>query len=224
MQLSDLRPAKDFARMFGAKSIIYGPPGSAKTPGVNYAPRPVLLSCEPGMLSMRGSTVPTWEAHTAERIDEFFEWFFKSTETKNFDTLAVDSASEMCEIYLNRAKKQNKHGLAAYGQMAEDVLKHLNGIYYTQQKHAYIIAKQELVFESNFRVKRPYYPGQQLPVQMPHKYDFILHLDIQNVPGMGQVPAFRCIGSIDTMARNRTGNLAEFEPPNFGQLVQKVMQ
>lgn len=224
MNIQDLKPAKDFARHFGAKCIIYGGPGSAKTPLINTCPRPVLLACEPGMLSMRGSNVPTWEAHTAERIDEFFKWFFGSAETKNFDTLAIDSASEMCEIYLAKAKKENKHGLAAYGQMADDVIKHVQGVFYTMYKHTYIISKQEIISNMNVPYKRPYYPGKYLPVEMPHKYDFILHLGIHNVPGMGQLRSFQCHESIDTMARNRTGNLNEYEEPDFGKLVQKVMQ
>ena len=38
MQQKDLKPAKDFAVLFGVKSIIYGPAGSGKTPIVNTAP------------------------------------------------------------------------------------------------------------------------------------------------------------------------------------------
>src|SRR4051812_35860208 len=122
MNLQSLKPAKDFAVRYGVKSIVYGPPGCGKTPIVNTAPRPVLLACEPGLLSMRNSTVPTFQAHTPKLIDEFFEWLFNSAETKNFDTVAIDSASEMSTLYLAQAEKNNKHGLAAYGDMAEDVM------------------------------------------------------------------------------------------------------
>src|SRR6266550_5669972 len=115
MDQRSLRPARDFAINFGVKAVIYGPAGSGKTPIINTAPRPVMLACEPGLLSMRGSTVPSWQGYTPETIDEFFKWFFNSTETKNFDTLAVDSTSHMADIYLQAALKTNKHGLQAYG-------------------------------------------------------------------------------------------------------------
>lgn len=223
MNMQSLRPARDFAINFGVKAVIYGPAGSGKTPIINTAPRPVMLACEPGLLSMRGSNVPTWQGYTPETIDEFFKWFFGSTETKNFDTLAVDSTSHMADIYLQAALKTNKHGLAAYGEMATETLKHLNTLYYTRQKHTYLIAKQEIISENGITLKRPYYPGKQLPVELPHKYDQILQLDIQNVPGVGQTKAFRCQGSIDVLARDRTGMLAEFEPPDFSKLVQKAM-
>jgi hypothetical protein len=223
MNIQSLRPAKDFAVNFGVKSVIYGPAGSGKTPIINTAPRPLLLACEPGLLSMRGSTVPTWQGYTPETIDEFFKWFYGSEEVKNFDTLAIDSTSHMAEIYLQAALKTNKHGLAAYGEMATNTLKHLNTLYYTRYKHTYLIAKLEIITENGLTTRRPYYPGRQLPVELPHKYDQILYLDIQNVPGVGQTKAFRCQGSYDTLARDRTGQLSEFEPPDFGKLVMKAM-
>jgi hypothetical protein len=218
---SQLKPAGTFAQNFGAKCIIYGPPGTGKTPIVNTAPRPILLACEPGLLSMRGSNVPTCQAYTTKDIDDFFNWFFNSNEVKNFDTLAVDSMSEMCSIYLVEAEKQNKHGLAAYGQMAREVMKHLRPIYYMRYKHTYLIAKQEI---DKTGMKRPYYPGQQLPIETPHMYDNILYLAKTQVPGMmGDVLAFRCNGTYDILARNRTGNLNDLEEPHFGKLVAKVM-
>src|SRR5512147_1136630 len=105
MQITDLKPAKQFAQQFGVKTICYGPPGSAKTPTINTAPRPVLLATEPGLLSMRGSEVPTWIAPTKDKIDEFMKWFEHSSEAKNFDTLAIDSISQMCSIALESSKK-----------------------------------------------------------------------------------------------------------------------
>lgn len=224
MQISDLKPAREFAKRNGVKSIIYGGAGGGKTPVINSAPRPLLLACEPGLLSMRGSNVPTYQAHVSDKVDEFFDWFFKSNEVKNFDTLALDSASQMCEIYLEKAKRQNKHGLAAYGQMAEDSLKWLNKLYFMPEKHMYIVAKQEIVTLSGIETRRPYYPGKQLPTEMPHKYDQILHLDIHNIPGHGPQKSFQCISSIDILARDRTGLLGEFEPPDFTAIVKKVMQ
>ena len=118
--MAGFRKAK--AEQAALKMGIYGPPGSGKTPIINTAPRPVLLACEPGLLSMRGSTVPTFQAFTAKLIDDFFEWLFSSAETKNFDTLVVDSISQMCNIYLADAKTKSKHGLQQYGDMAERTL------------------------------------------------------------------------------------------------------
>lgn len=225
----DFQPAGNFAKTSGLKALIYGPPGSAKTPILNTAPRPILLATEAGMLSMKGSTIPTCYANTPAAVDDFFKWLFHSTEPKNFDTIGIDSISHMCEVYLvailnGTSKAGNKvHGQAAYGEMAKCVMDHMRPLYHLQNKHVYGIAKQEITTISSFPTTRPFFPGKYLNVELPHLFDAILRLAIHRVPVMGDTLAFRCLQSIDEIARNRTGNLAEFEEPNFSKLVQKAM-
>lgn len=224
MNINDLKPAHDFASQFGIKALIYGPAGSAKTPLLNTAPRPLLLATEPGLLSMRGSKIPTYEAYTPARINEFFKWFFNSNETKNFDTLGIDSASQVADIYLIDAQKNNKHGLKAYGEMADNTMEHLRTLYYTRYKHTYVICKEEIKDLDGQTMRRPYFPGQVLPIQVPHLYDFILRLAKTNVTGQnGEVLAFQCNASYNVLSRNRTGNLNQYEEPNFSKLVDKAM-
>lgn len=218
MNQSDLKPAKDFANAFGCKAIVYGPPGSGKTPVSGSSPRPVLLATEPGLLSMRNSTVPTWIGDTKAKIDEFMKWFENSSETKNFDTLIIDSTSQMCNIALDESK--SKHGLAQYGDMADYVMPFLKRLYFMREKHMFLIAKEELTTDGK---RRPLYPGKFLPAEIPHLYDCILRLAKVPIPQVGEQLAFQCNGSIDVVARNRTGTLADFEPPNFTDLVRKVM-
>jgi GTPase SAR1 family protein len=231
MDIRDLKAAGEHAQNFGVKAIVYGPAGTGKTPILNSAPRPVLLATEAGLLSMRGSKIPTYEAYTSQRVDEFFKWFFNSTETKNFDTLGIDSGSQMADIYLNAALKgtskagNKKHGMAAYGEMATETMEHLRTLFYTRQKHVYLICKEQIADVEFQSLRRPYFPGQVLPVDVPHLYDFILRLAKTNVPGMvGEQLAFQCNGTMNIMSRNRTGNLNDFEEPHFGKLVAKAME
>lgn len=218
MNAADLRPAREFAKLYGAKCIVYGGAGTGKTPLINTAPRPVLLATEPGLLSMRNSNVPTWIGNTKARIDEFMKWFELSPEAKNYDTLAIDSTSQMCDIALSESKA--KHGLAQYGEMADYVYPYMERLYFTREKHMFLIAKEELTSDGK---RRPYYPGKFLPIQIPHKYDCILRLARVPIPNVGEQLAFQCNGTMDIIARNRTGTLADFEPADFSQLVKKVM-
>lgn len=229
MDIRDLKAAGEHAQNFGVKAIVFGPAGTGKTPILNTAPRPVLLATEAGLLSMRGSNIPTYAAFTSKAIDEFFSWFFNSSETKNFDTLGIDSGSQIADIYLNAAlqgtsKQGNKkHGMAAYGEMATNTMEHLRTLYYTRYKHVYMICKEEIADVDYQSLRRPYFPGKVLPIDVPHLYDFILRLAKANVPGAGETLAFQCVGNMNVLARNRTGNLNEYEPPNFSDLVNKAM-
>jgi len=119
---------------------------------------------------MRGSNVPTYFADNADRMDEFFAWFFGSNEVKSFDTLAVDSVSHMCELYLQdeesgTSKSGNKkHGLNAYGEMANRALENLDKLYRFPQKHMYLIANKRLY---QLMVNRG--DGHTIPVKSPYR-------------------------------------------------------
>ena len=223
MNIKDLLPAGKFAQQFGVKAICYGGPGVGKTPIFGTAPRPLLLATEPGLLSMKGSNVPTYRAFTEKEIDAFFLWFFESNEVKNFDTLGIDSTSQMADIYLQEAKKTIKHGLQQYGYMAERTMNHLRRLYFKENVHTYLIAKQQTETVNNIQIRKPYYPGQQLPIELPHMFDAILHLAKVSIPNVGETLAFRCQSSYDTVARDRTGKLNEYEPPNFADIIRKCM-
>ena len=219
MNINDLRPANNYAVKYGAKSLVYGAPGTGKTPIVNTAPRPVLCCIEPGMLSMRTSSVPTYPAFTTRAIDDFFEWILKSNDARHFDTICVDSISQMAEVYLAEELTRNRDGRKAYGEMSRRVMAHLTGLYFAQNKHTYLICKQSVI-EGQLR---PFFPGQDLNVKVPHLFDIILQLAIHAIPGVGQHKAFRTLASLDAVARDRSGKLAEFEPCDLSALFNKVM-
>ncbi len=224
MDITHLRAAHEFAKAFGFKALVYGAAGTGKTPLFSTAPRPLLLACEPGLLSMRGSTVPTYQAFTVKEIEAFFEWFFNSAEANQFDTLGWDSLTYACEIYLEEGKKTIKHGLQLYGDMAEKIIKNVLKLYFMRNKNLYLICKEEILDLNGTAYKRPSFPGKVLPVQIPGQFDAILYLCKTHIPGVqGEQLAFRCNGSYDVMARNRTGLLNDYEPPNFSELVRKAM-
>ncbi len=237
MNANQLKPASSFAANCGVKCICYGPAGSGKTPVINTAPSPVLLICEPGMRSMRNSNVPAWEGYSVEKIDEFFKWIFESKEAMKFDTVCIDSVSQMAEIFLMNELVRNRDGRKVYGEMSAKVMKHLYGLFFMQNKHAYLIAKQDSeenvqvsfgptglpVTTSTFK-KRPYFPGKDLNIKVPHLYDGIFHLDYVNIPGVvGQQRAFRTTPTNEISARDRSGLLAMYEPPDLTTLFKKAM-
>lgn len=223
MNERDLVPSGTLANQYGVKSLVFGPPGSAKTPTITTAPRPVLLAVEPGMLSMRGTNIPTRDAPKWAEIKDFFAWLKSSSEARNYDTVGIDSVSQICEVHIRDNPHKVSHGLQQYGKMADDVYKELYDLFYMKQKHVYLICKQEIVKLDSGTLMRPYFPGQALPTLVPHLYDEILQLDLHSIPGVGQARAFRCWGGFGVNCRDRSGKLAEFEPPNLTALFNKCM-
>jgi hypothetical protein len=194
------------------------------------------MATEPGLLSMRGSTVPTWEAYTPERIKEFFDWLKSSNETKNYDTVCIDSVSQYAEIELTKQLKCNKDGRKAYGELSRAVMEEMNFLYFLPQKHIFMLAKEaqheEISTSFNGPVpvsntvykKVPFFPGQDLNVKVPHLFDEILYITKGNVPGVaGQQKYIRTLMTDEVLARDRSGRLAEYEPHDLAALFAKVM-
>lgn len=224
MDIRSLKPSGQLAQQFGVKAVLYGGPGTGKTPIITTAPNPVLLVAEPGMLSMRGTNIPSWEGYEVKTIDEFFAWFFKSAEAKKFDTLATDSISQIAEIYLRFYQNMNRDGRKAYGDMSMKMMDLMNMLYFMPQKHIILIAKQTISDDNGTTKRRPYFPGQDLNVKVPHLFDGIFHMGMHNVPGMqGPTKAICTAEQYDLMARDRSGKLNVYEPPNLGDMFRKIM-
>ena len=225
MQASQLKPASQCAKQYGVKALAHGGPGSGKTPLIMTAPSPVICATEPGLLSLRDSNIPTWEAYTPAAIDEFMLWVTTSQEANQFDTICIDSVSQMAETYLEFELKNNKHGLKAYGVMAEKVMPHMRALYHLQRKHVYLIAKQHTTDEGGGMLKkRPYFPGKELNVKVPHLYDEILCVGKYQMPNIqGEQRAIRTLDSLTVSARDRSGQLNEYEQCNLAELFAKCM-
>lgn len=224
MQAKDLRPLGQLAQFNGVKCIGYGPAGSGKTPVAVTAPKPVFLAIEPGLLSVRDATIPAWLADTPAKIEEFFNWLFGSHEAKNFDTVVIDSVSEWCELVLQKTMKANSHGLKAYGDMAEEVLKRITQLYYMPQKHMYLICKETNMEEQGVNKLRPYFPGKEVYKEINHKFDLIMHAGLHNVPNAGIQKSFCTNATFDIHARDRSGKLAQFEPMDLSYIFSKAIQ
>lgn len=238
MNINNLVPAKSLAQRNGVKMIAYGPPGTGKTPVLNSAPNPVCLICEPGMMTMKDSNIPCFYAPTRDKIKEFFEWALKSAEVKRFDTICIDSGSEMAETDLKYQHTKNSHGLKAYGEMTEEIVNWLDGLYYMPEKHIYIICKQTFIetITNTFtpagipliqtsRKAAPYWPGKELPMKVSHKFDLLAQTNRGDVPGVqGKQLYFKCVDDNETTARDRSGFLTQYEPLDLGALFRKAMQ
>ena len=222
--------ANQLAGQYGIKTVITGPPGSGKTPLMGTAPRAIVLALEPGYRSVRNQNFPCWNAiNDLKSAEDFFAWLFGSNEAKQFDTVGFDSWSQLCDLVLNKFKAKNSHGLKAYGEMADQIYGWAEKLFYLQQKHVVMLCKQETVYMPGpgpdpIQFSRPYFPGKNLIIQIPHLYDEFWALDEFIVPGVnGKVSALLTKKRNDRMVRSRSGNLNEYEPPNLTDIFAKAM-
>ena len=221
-----LYSAYQLVQQFGVKSLVYGGPGMGKTPIIATAPAPILLPIETGLLSLAPyPNVPCWPiARTSQMIDEFFRWFFHSSEANQFHTLCIDSVSQMCQVRLDEAKLVRRDPRKAYGDLFDWAMPYLTTLYYMQRKHMYLICKQEEFQETAEKtITRPSFPGQALGKEARHLYDLIMRAELSGgLPGLPP-NVFRTKGSYNIEARDRSGKLAEFEPTNLTHIISKIL-
>ena len=98
----------------GAKLLIYGQAGSGKTYATQSMPGKVLvISAEAGLLSIKdASNVSAIEVKGYDDLREVYA-ALKSGELA-YDSVCLDSVSEISEILLVHEKNRNKDGRMAY--------------------------------------------------------------------------------------------------------------
>src|SRR5690625_2341489 len=92
----------------GVKILVYGQAGAGKTSLIPTLPSPVVLSAEGGLLAIADADVPFIEVKDMETLQEAYQWLSGSEEAKPFQSVALDSISEIAEVVLSAEKKKAK--------------------------------------------------------------------------------------------------------------------
>ncbi len=230
--IKDAKPMSQLSDNSGAKVLLYGPPGSGKTPSVIAAPRPIVCLTEAGALSVRNNPIaariPGIPLFSPSAIRDFFAWFNSSAEVRNFDTIIIDSFSQLAEIIIQeklggKSKAGNKpDGKAAYGDMARECMEYAEAMHYRMGINIICIAKQAVFQEMGTDFTKPVFPGKDLNVRMPHLFDEIIHIGTHPECGVVDKSTLQCRPSFNILARDRSDTLEQFEFTDFGALFQKI--
>ena len=103
----------------GVKVLCYGAAGAGKTSLIKTLPNPIVLSAEGGLLSIQDANLPYIEIADMATLQEAYKWLTESADAKGFQSVALDSISEIAEVVLNAEKKATKDPRQAYGAMQE---------------------------------------------------------------------------------------------------------
>lgn len=241
MNLSNLKLPRDLIQRNGVKMLIYGGAGTGKTRSVLTTPRHVLLAVEQGLLSLQGENVPVFDVHTnitptmgeGERLNkklsnvvEFFEWLEKSAEARNFDTVYIDSISEISTLVLEMELQKVKDPRQAYGAMADKVLKWVRLLHAMPNKHIVLLAKQEMINSNNINYYQPAFEGQKLFREVTHLFDEIFRFQSKRFKmqtGFQEFMVCSTKNMQDYLARDKSGKLAEDELQDIGAIINKIM-
>jgi hypothetical protein len=177
-------------------------------------------------MSLRQSRIPAIEIASLQDLMDSYAWVSQSAEARQFQTICVDSASDVAERVLETERAKSKDPRKAYGEMQTWVLQYLKLFRDLPGKHVYFSAKQAMIKDefSGVTSYGPSMPGQQLGPAIPYLFDEIFHLGLYPHPQTpGQTfAALRTRASIQYSCGDRSGTLAEFEPPDLSAVIRKI--
>jgi hypothetical protein len=221
----------------GVKMLVYGRAGRGKTTLCATCPNPIIFSAESGLLALSDHQLPYVEVKTVDDLTDLYNWCKSSSEARQFQTICIDSLSEIGEVVLSNAKAQKVNGKLidprqAYGLLIEQMTKTIRAFRDLPGFHVYMSAKQEFNKDETTGVMMngPSMPGAKLSQQLPYFFDEVFQLDIgklapnPSVPGdTGQSYRFlRTQPDFQNDAKDRSGRLDPIEEPHLGKIIQKI--
>jgi len=203
----------------GLKVLVYGQAGSGKTTLTKTLPKPVVLSAEDGLLSLKDDNIPFVEIKNIGDLHDAYSWLKDSDE---FQSVVLDSISEIAEVVLAHEKKVNKDGRAAYGEM--DVqLSEIIRAFRDLNMHVLMTAKLEKQQDEMGRMLYfPSLPGNKTAQKLPYFFDEVLALRIEKDEEDKTQRALMCDSDGLWLAKDRSGKLEAWETPDLGEIIAKI--
>ncbi len=207
----------------GVKVLVYGQAGAGKTSLIKTLPNPIVLSAEGGLLSIQDADLPFIEISDMETLREAYTWLTQSDEAKGFQSVALDSISEIAEVVLNAEKKATKDPRQAYGAMQEQMADIIRAFRDLPGRHVYMSAKLEKTQDEMGRVLyAPSMPGNKTGQALPYFFDEVLALRVEkDCEGVTQ-RALMCDSDGLWLAKDRSGKLEAWEAPDLGAIISKM--
>lgn len=232
--------AEQAADLNGIKALIYGDSGMGKTVLTATLPTPVLISAESGALSLKKKNlerlfgvnnpsisyhIPTIVISSVDDLSEAYRWCTQAAEARQFQSISLDSISEIAEVVLNNAKRQVKDPRQAYGELIEKMETLVRYFRDIPGKNVLMSAKMEPTKDEMTGVVKygPSMPGSKLGSKLPYFFDEVFRLGVNKTPQGDSYRFLQTQPDLQFVAKDRSGALASIEPPHLAQVFSKIL-
>jgi phage nucleotide-binding protein len=205
----------------GVKLLVFGMAGTGKTTLIKTLPKPIVLSAEAGLLSIAGTGIPYIEIESMADLKEAYLWILDNI--GDYETVCLDSISEIAEVVLSSEKKVAKDPRQAYGAMQDAMGDLIRAFRDLQGVNVYFSAKAEKTQDEVGRLLySPSMPGNKTGQALPYFFDEVLALRIENDSDGNPQRALQCQPDSIWTAKDRSGRLDFWEVPDLGAVIAKI--
>lgn len=210
------------------KCLVYGESGIGKTRLSNTAPKPVIISSEKKLLSLKKFNIPVILIENHEDLEEAHAFITINEKAKKFQTVVLDSISDIAETVLAYFKENpidgNTHPQAAYGSMADTLLPLIKKFRDIPNKHVYFIAKAKRMIDDYTGIVSwyPMMPGRQLGPGLPYLFDFVFAMRSGENNEGDKYRYLQTVTDIQWLAKG-IETLNAIEEPNLTKLFNKAL-
>lgn len=206
----------------GLKVLVYAGSGAGKTTLIGSLPSPIIISAEAGLLSLADYDIPFIEVTDMASLKEAYS-FVSSKEASKFQSVAIDSISEIAEVVLSAEKKIAKDVRQAYGQLQEQVTDLIRAFRDLSGKNVYMSAKMEKSQDEHGRMMYgPSMPGTKLGQQLPFYFDEVFALRVEKDEEGKIVRMLQTEADPSYVAKDRSGKLDSWEQADLGFIINKI--
>lgn len=208
----------------GIKALVYGAAGVGKTVLCATAPNPIILSAEAGLLSLKSLRMPYITINTVYDLGNAYDWLTETDEGRSFDTICIDSISEICEVILANEKPKYRDARQAYGSMNDFFVATVRLFRDIPKRNVLMTAKLDRMEDDEHKVVyAPALPGKKSQQDLPYFFDEVFAYRIGKTKDGKETRLLQTQSDINYLAKDRSGKLDVWEIPNLTNIFQKII-
>ncbi len=216
----------------GVKALVYGDSGIGKTTLMSTSPKPLIVSCEAGLLSIANTNTPYIQIDadyenpekSLQDIYDALEFAQESEEAMQYETISLDSITEVAQVMLFQLKVKYKDPRHSYPMLADEMGKLMRGFRDLKGKNVLVSAKSARMEDSDTGTVtyKPKMPGKELLFDIPYIFDQVLFMTSMPDEDGIEYRVLKTAKGYGFDAKDRSRTLQPIEEPDMGKIIAKV--